>query len=74
MSASPEILPTSFPPNALSPLSVLWPVYIDPHQRPARLASTHYTIGALADSFYEYLLKLWLLNRDPLPLQVYPFH
>lgn len=43
----------------------LAPVYITPadHTPPRALASK-FAIGALADSYYEYLLKLWLQNPD----------
>lgn len=43
----------------------LAPVYLTPpdHAPPRALASK-FAVGALADSYYEYLLKLWLQNSE----------
>jgi len=38
----------------------LYPVYIDPNNGSFR--NRRVTLGALGDSFYEYLLKLWILT------------
>jgi len=62
------------------------PVYLtQPESAPARLVSSKVALGALADSYYEYLLKqwlqsptetrfkdLWLKAMDELPLLVRP--
>jgi mannosyl-oligosaccharide alpha-1,2-mannosidase len=36
--------------------------YLSPHT--AKWCMKHASVGALGDSFYEYLLKLWLFNRN----------
>jgi mannosyl-oligosaccharide alpha-1,2-mannosidase len=36
----------------------LYPIYINPSS--GRASSSHITFGALGDSFYEYLLKMWI--------------
>jgi len=38
----------------------LYSVYVDPNS--GQLERQHITLGALGDSFYEYLLKLWILT------------
>merc|ERR1711916_152852 len=43
----------------------LYPVYISPTSGAFR--DSHVTMGALADSFYEYLLKQWLLTGKEEP-------
>ncbi len=43
-----------------SPLGGLFPVYMDPRTR--EFATNHVTMGGLSDSFYEYLLKLYILT------------
>jgi len=40
------------------PSNGLFPIKIN--QRDGNFADTHITFGALGDSFYEYLLKIWL--------------
>jgi len=42
------------------PLPGLYPVYIDP--KTLRAKTSHITWGGLGDSFYEYLLKMWILT------------
>ncbi|GAB5362708.1 hypothetical protein AAMO2058_000821200 [Amorphochlora amoebiformis] len=46
----------------LSPLDGLFPVNIDPETGDWGSRGTHITMGGLADSFYEYLLKLYILT------------
>lgn len=42
----------------LSPPNGLFPIYVSPNS--GQLASRKITLGALGDSFYEYLLKTWI--------------
>jgi len=44
--------------NKHAPADGLYPIYINP--RSGTPANSHVTFGALGDSFYEYLLKVWL--------------
>uniref|UniRef100_A0A915CUX9 alpha-1,2-Mannosidase n=1 Tax=Ditylenchus dipsaci TaxID=166011 RepID=A0A915CUX9_9BILA len=39
----------------------LYPNYLNP--KTGKFCMKHVSVGALGDSFYEYLLKLWLLNN-----------
>ncbi len=39
----------------------LYPNYINP--RTGRFGQNHVSLGALGDSFYEYLLKAWLMSN-----------
>lgn len=47
--------------DRLSPDDGLYPMFISPDT--GRFSSTMITLGARADSLYEYLLKQWLLDR-----------
>lgn len=44
----------------MDPDSGLFPVYISNELEKPRFASNQISLGALGDSFYEYLLKVWL--------------
>eukprot|EP01113_Clastostelium_recurvatum_P030928 TRINITY_DN3811_c0_g1_i6.p1 TRINITY_DN3811_c0_g1~~TRINITY_DN3811_c0_g1_i6.p1 ORF type:complete len:635 (-),score=159.19 TRINITY_DN3811_c0_g1_i6:11-1915(-) len=46
--------------GAQKPSHGLYPVYVDPQN--ARFTRPLVTLGALGDSFYEYLLKMWILT------------
>jgi len=41
----------------------LYSVYVHPSS--GQFSRQHITLGALGDSFYEYLLKVWILNGKP---------
>jgi Glycosyl hydrolase family 47 len=45
--------------NEMSPANGLYPYYINNARAPS-FASNHVTFGAMADSFYEYMLKVWI--------------
>jgi len=38
----------------------LYPVYVNPQS--GQFSNSHITLGALGDSFYEYLLKYWIFT------------
>jgi len=42
------------------PHTGLYPIYVDPNT--GHFANNKITMGAMGDSFYEYLLKIWLLT------------
>jgi hypothetical protein len=57
--------------EAREELHGLWPTLIEsdaPHVSPV---NTHVTLGSLADSFFEYLLKHYLLTKDSQSLEMY---
>ena len=39
----------------------LYPLYLNP--KTGKFCLQHFSVGALGDSFFEYLLKVWLLNN-----------
>jgi mannosyl-oligosaccharide alpha-1,2-mannosidase len=45
----------------------LYPIYVDPNSGNMSPSST-VSLGAMGDSFYEYLLKVWLLTNKTQPL------
>ena len=49
------------PENSSSILDGLYPVNFDPSS--GQFTTDHITFGAYGDSFYEYLLKSWLLEN-----------
>ena len=56
--------------NQISPRNGLFPYYLsnnDPSGQP-RFKNDHLTFGAMADSFYEYMLKVWLQGGKTEPL------
>ena len=44
----------------MNPSSGLYPLYIRNEETPPRFASEEISLGAMGDSFYEYLLKVWI--------------
>jgi len=57
-----DLLDFEHPSQNLPPLHFpgLYPVYIDP--KTLKSKTSHITWGGLGDSFYEYLLKMWILT------------
>lgn len=47
--------------NSLDKQDGLYPNYLNP--RTGKWGARHVSIGALGDSFYEYLIKSWLVTR-----------
>eukprot|EP00029_Vermamoeba_vermiformis_P005380 TRINITY_DN1853_c0_g1_i1.p1 TRINITY_DN1853_c0_g1~~TRINITY_DN1853_c0_g1_i1.p1 ORF type:complete len:617 (+),score=182.80 TRINITY_DN1853_c0_g1_i1:23-1873(+) len=52
--------------HAIKPSDSLYPMYVE--VAPAKFRGGHVSLGAMGDSFYEYLLKLWLLFSKTKPL------
>ena len=44
----------------MNPESGLYPIYISNKMNKPQFATKKITLGAMGDSFYEYLLKVWL--------------
>lgn len=51
--------------NTMNVKHGLFPYQIDNSQNPPTFTNDVITFGAMADSFYEYLLKVWLQEKNP---------
>ena len=55
--------------NDMSPPNGLYPYYMrNLHSGTAAFANNHLTFGAMADSFYEYMLKVWIQGGKVEPM------
>ena len=62
----------AFDANQSAGMSGLLPVYLAPPDRfPLRVLASKFAFGALAGSYYEYLLKQWLQNPGESPASPY---